>query len=64
MAQVLRAGKGASPDVQVAEWVGYAQPVEFAKIVYAIGQLYGKCEIAVEIRARRRHHGQLSRERS
>lgn len=48
VAEVLRAGKGAAPDIQVAEWVGYAQPVEFAKIVYAIGQLYGRCEIAVE----------------
>jgi hypothetical protein len=46
--QVIRAGSATSPEVQVAEWVGWETPTEIAKILYAIGMLYGKSEIAVE----------------
>lgn len=46
--EVIRAGQGRSPDVQVAEWVGWAPPTEVAKTCYALGKLYGNCEIAVE----------------
>lgn len=48
VAQVLRAGYGNNPDVQVAEWVGFEQPEAFARILYALGSYYNKCEIAVE----------------
>jgi hypothetical protein len=47
-AQIIRAGAGRSPDVQVAEWVGYESPIMFAKILYALGYYYNRCEIAVE----------------
>lgn len=46
--QVFRAGSVANPDVQVAEWIGFAPPTEYAKILYALGSFYNKCEIAVE----------------
>lgn len=46
--EVLRAGHGNSPDVQVGEWVGYEPPIAFAKIVYALGFYFNRCEIAVE----------------
>lgn len=46
--EVLRAGFGNEPDVQVAEWVGYEPPLAFAKIVYALGMWYNQCEIGVE----------------
>jgi len=48
VAVVWRAGVGANPDVQVADWVGFAPPTEYAKILYAIGMYYNKCEVAVE----------------
>ncbi len=48
VAEVWRAGSGNSPDVQVAEWVGYEQPVAFAKILNALGFWYNRSEIAVE----------------
>lgn len=48
VAQVIRAGTGNNPDVQVAEWVGYEQPIAFAKILYALGYWYNQSEIAVE----------------
>lgn len=47
-AEVWRAGAGNNPDVQVAEWIGYEQPVAFAKILNALGFWYNRCEIAVE----------------
>lgn len=46
--EVFRAGFGSAPDVQVAEWVGWAAPVEFAKIVYALLMYFGKPEVAIE----------------
>lgn len=46
--EVMRAGYGPYPDVQVGEWVGYEPPVAFAKIVYALGWWFNKAEIAVE----------------
>lgn len=48
VAEVFRAGHGNRPDVQVGEWVGYEPPLAFAKIVYALGFWFNKCEIAVE----------------
>jgi len=48
VAEIFRAGFGNSPDVQVGEWVGYEPPLAFAKIVYALGFFFNKCEIAVE----------------
>lgn len=48
VSEILRAGAGASPDVQVAEWVGWEQPKAFAKIVYALGTYFNRCETAVE----------------
>lgn len=54
--QVIRAGIGLSPDVQVAEWVGWAPATEFAKIAYSLGMYYNKAEIAIEFN----NTGQLS----
>lgn len=48
VAEIMRAGHGNNPDVQVGEWVGYEAPIAFAKIVYAIGFWFNKCEVAVE----------------
>lgn len=48
VAEIFKAGYGNMPDVQVGEWVGYEPPLAFAKIVYALGFYYNKCEIAVE----------------
>ena len=47
-AEIFRAGGGNSPDVQVAEWIGFEQPEAYARILYALGSYYNKCEIAVE----------------
>ena len=46
--EVFEAGSGSKPDVQVAEWVGYITPTDAAKVLYALGQYYNKCEVAVE----------------
>jgi hypothetical protein len=46
--EVMRAGHGNNPDVQVGEWVGYEPPIAFAKVAYAIGFFFNRCEIAVE----------------
>jgi hypothetical protein len=46
--EVMRAGHGNNPDVQVGEWVGYEAPIAFAKVAYAIGFFFNRCEIAVE----------------
>ena len=46
--EIFRAGHGNNPDVQVAEWVGYEAPIAFAKVAYALGFWYNRCEIAVE----------------
>lgn len=46
--QVFRAGSATTPDVQVAEWVGWDVPTEIAKVCYAIGRYYNQAEIAVE----------------
>lgn len=52
--QVFRLGVGfdergrPNKDVQVAEWWGWESPKRFAKIVQAIGYLYGTCEVANE----------------
>lgn len=48
VAEILRAGAGISPDVQVGEWVGFEQPEAFARILYALGSYFNRCEIAVE----------------
>lgn len=46
--EVMRAGAGSAPDVQVGEWVGYEPPLAFAKIIYALGWWFNKAEVAVE----------------
>lgn len=46
--QIICAGTGNEPDEQVAEWVGYEQPVALGKIAYALGFYYNKAETAVE----------------
>lgn len=46
--EVWRAGNSSSPDVQVAEWVGYITPTDAAKVLYALGHYYNRCEVAVE----------------
>lgn len=46
--EIFRAGYGTEPDYQVAEWVGYEAPLAFAKIIYALGWWYNRCEVAVE----------------
>lgn len=46
--EVFRAGFERAPDVQVAEWVGFEPPEAFARICYALGFYYNRCEEAVE----------------
>jgi hypothetical protein len=48
VAEIFRAGTVREPDVQVGEWVGWEQPVAFARVLYALGTYYNRCEIAVE----------------
>lgn len=46
--QVLRIGRGAQPDVQVAEWHGWISPEPYASVCAAIGYWYNTAQIAVE----------------
>lgn len=47
-ATVYRIGNGAEPDAQVAEWHGWINPSQFARVVAALGVWYHMAEIAVE----------------
>jgi hypothetical protein len=48
-AQVFRISHGRSPDVQVAEWRGWINPIPFASVIAALGYWYNTCDIAVEM---------------
>lgn len=48
VAQIMRAGQGASPDVQVGEWVGFEQAEAYGRTLYALGMYFNRAEIAVE----------------
>lgn len=47
--EVLRIGRGQSPDVQVAEWRGWINPTDLANVAAAIGYWYNQAEIAIEV---------------
>jgi hypothetical protein len=48
---VWKVGRGREPDTTVADWNGKLPPTEWAKTLYAIGQLYDMAEIACEYAA-------------
>lgn len=47
--EVIRIGRGMSPDVQVAEWHGWINPTPFAHIIVGMAKWYNMCEVALEI---------------
>lgn len=47
-AVVYRIGNGLEPDAQVAEWHGWINPSQFARVIAALGVWYHQAEIAVE----------------
>lgn len=47
-AVVYRMGNGQEPDTQVAEWHGWINPSQFARVIAALGVWYHMAEIAVE----------------
>jgi hypothetical protein len=47
-ANVIRIGRGAEPDEQVAEWHGWIDPTPFAGIVVALALYYNQAELAIE----------------
>jgi hypothetical protein len=49
--EVIKIGRGLTPDEQVAEWRGWINPVPLAYVAVAIARWYNFAEIAVEVNA-------------
>lgn len=59
---VWKVGRGSQQDVQVAEWHGKIPPLDWAKVLYALGFWYWKAEIAVEYQGDGRSTGDALKE--